>query len=158
DRLRDDGTRFVLDIDGLAAAIDARTRVMLLCHPHNPTGRVYGRAELEALGALAIKHDLVIVSDEIHCDLLHGGRQHIPMASVSPAIAARTVTINSATKSFNIPGLRCGVMHFGSPVLKARFEARLPRKLLGQPSILGIDATVVAWDECQDWLDGALMV
>ncbi len=156
DRLRDDGTRYVLDPDRLAASIDARTRVMLLCHPQNPTGRVFGRAELEALGALAIRHDLVIISDEIHCDLLHGGRQHIPMASVSPAIAARTVTINSATKSFNIPGLRCGVMHFGSPVLKARFEARLPRKLLGQPSILGIDATVVAWDQCQGWLDGVL--
>ncbi len=156
DRLRDDGSRFVLDLDRLAAAIGPRTRVMLLCHPQNPTGRVYGRAELEALGALAVKHDLVIVSDEIHCDLLHGGRQHIPMAAVSPAIAARTVTINSATKSFNIPGLRCGVMHFGSPALKARFEARLPRKLLGQPSIMGIDATVIAWDECQNWLDGVL--
>ena len=153
DKLRDDGSRYVLDIDGLAASIDARTRVMLLCHPHNPTGRVYGRAELEALGALAIKHDLVIVSDEIHCDLLFGGLQHIPMAALSPEIAKRTVTINSATKSFNIPGLRCGVIHFGSPVLKARFEARLPRKLLGQPSILGIDATVIAWDECQPWLD-----
>ena len=156
DKLQDDGTRYVLDLDRLAAAIGPRTRVMLLCHPHNPTGRVYGRAELEALGALAIKHDLVIVSDEIHCDLVYGGRQHIPMAAVSPAIAARTVTINSATKSFNIPGLRCGVMHFGSAVLKARYEARLPRKLLGQPSILGIDATVVAWDECQNWLDATL--
>jgi cysteine-S-conjugate beta-lyase len=64
--------------------------------------------------------------------------------------------MTSATKSFNIPGLRCGVVHFGSPALRQRFEARVPRKLLGQPSIFGIDATVVAWDECQPWLDQTL--
>lgn len=154
--LRDDGSRWVLDLDRLAASIDARTRLILFCHPHNPTGRVYGRDELEALGRLAIRHDLVIVSDEIHADLIYPGHRHIPMASISPEVAARTVTITSATKSFNIPGLRCGVMHFGSPVLKARFEARIPRKLLGQPSITGIDATVAAWDEGQPWLDRTL--
>ncbi|MEO9188835.1 MAG: PatB family C-S lyase [Acetobacteraceae bacterium] len=157
DPLRDDGTRYVLDLDRLSATIDARTRMLLFCHPHNPTGRVFARDELEALGRLAIERDLVIVSDEIHADLVYPGRQHIPMAAIGPEVAARTITLTSATKSFNIPGLRCGVMHFGSPVLKARFEARVPRKLLGQPSIAGIDATVAAWDEGQPWLDAALV-
>jgi len=156
DRLHDDGTRYVMDLDGLARAIDARTRVLLFCHPHNPTGRVFGREELEAVGRLAIERDLIIVSDEIHADLVYPEGTHIPMAALGPAIAARTVTITSATKSFNIPGLRCGVLHFGTPALKQRFEARVPRKLLGQPSIAGIDATVVAWDRCQPWLDGML--
>jgi cysteine-S-conjugate beta-lyase len=153
--MRDDGSRYVFDIDRLANDIDPRTRIILFCHPHNPTGRVLGRDELEALGALAIKHDLVIVSDEIHADLVYSGR-HIPLASVSPAIAARTITMTSATKSFNIPGLRCGVIHFGSSVLKARFEARVPQRLLGAPSIAGIDATVAAWDAGQPWLDATL--
>ena len=156
DRLQDDGTRYVLDLDKLSKAIDQKTRVMLFCHPQNPSGRVFDRDEITAIGKLAVEHDLIIVSDEIHADLVYPGRKHIPMASISPEIAARTVTITSATKSFNIPGLRCGVMHFGSPALKTRFEARVPRKLLGQPSIAGIDATVAAWDECQDWLDGTL--
>lgn len=156
DRLRDDGTRYVMDLDTLAAQIDPTTRILLFCHPHNPTGRVFSRQELAAVGRLAIERDLVIVSDEIHADLVYPGRTHVPMALVSPEIAARTITITSATKSFNIPGLRCGVIHFGSPALKARFEARVPRKLLGQPSIAGIDATVVAWDECQPWLDSML--
>ena len=156
DRLQDDGTRYVLDLDKLSKAVDQKTRVMLFCHPQNPSGRVFDRDEITAIGKLAVEHDLIIVSDEIHADLVYPGRKHIPMASISPEIAARTVTITSATKSFNIPGLRCGVMHFGSPALKTRFEARVPRKLLGQPSIAGIDATVAAWDECQDWLDGTL--
>jgi cystathionine beta-lyase len=156
DPLRDDGTRYVMQLGRLADAIDARTRMLVFCHPHNPTGRAFGRDELEAIGRLAIERDLIIVSDEIHADLVYPGRSHIPMAAVSDAIAARTVTITSATKSFNIPGLRCGVLHFGTPALKARFEARVPRKLLGQPSIAGIDATVVAWDECQPWLDAML--
>jgi cystathionine beta-lyase len=155
-RLRDDGERYVLDIDELARSLEPRTRILQFCHPHNPTGRVFGRAELEAIGRLAIERDLIIISDEIHADIIYSGNQHIPMAKVSDAIAARTVTINSATKSFNIPGLRCAVLHFGTPELKARFEVRVPRKLLGQPSIAGIDATVVAWDECQPWLDAML--
>jgi cystathionine beta-lyase len=158
DRLRDDGTRYVMDLDKLAAQIDRSTRILLFCHPHNPTGRVFSQQELAAIGQLAIERDLIIVSDEIHSDLIYPGRRHIPMASVSPEIAARTMTITSATKSFNIPGLRCGVIHFGSPELKARFEARVPRKLLGQPSIAGIDATVAAWDACQPWLDSMLAV
>jgi len=156
DPLRDDGSRYVMDLDRLARTIDARTRMLVFCHPHNPTGRVFSRGELEAVGRLATEHDLIIVSDEIHADLIYPGRTHIPLASVSPEIAARTVTITSATKSFNIPGLRCGALHFGAPSLKQRFEARVPRKLLGQPSIAGIDATVVAWDECQPWLDSML--
>lgn len=157
DRLHDDGSRYVIDFDALEQSIDARTRLMLFCHPHNPSGRVFSREELETIGRLAIKHDLIIVSDEIHADLVYPGRVHIPIAAVSPEIAARTVTMTSATKSFNIPGLRCGVVHFGSPALRQRFEARVPRKLLGQPSIFGIDATVVAWDECQPWLDRTLV-
>ena len=156
DRLLDDGTRYVMDLDRLAATIDPRTRVALFCHPQNPTGRAWSRAELEAFGALAIANDLIIVSDEIHADLVYAPGKHIPLASVSPAIAARTITITSATKSFNIPGLRCGAMHFGSKRLRARFEARVPRRLLGSPAIMGIDATVAAWDEGQPWLDRTL--
>ncbi len=151
--LRDDGQRFVFDVEALAAAIDSQTRVMIFCHPHNPTGRVYDRAELEAIAQVAIRNDLVVVSDEIHADLVYPGRQHIPLAKISPEIAARTVTITSATKSFNMPGLRCGLMHFGSRALQDRFEARIPPLLLGHPGINGFEATSAAWTQCQPWLD-----
>ena len=70
------------------------------------------------MAAFAIRHDLIVVSDEIHADIVYPGNTHIPLASLSPEIAARTITITSATKSFNIPALRCAVMHFGAPALK----------------------------------------
>lgn len=155
-RLKDDGARYVLDIDGLRAAVDDTTRILMVCNPHNPTGRVFSRDELMALGNLAVERDLVILCDEIHADLLYPGGTHIPMATLGPEIAARTITITSATKSFNIAGLRCAVMHFGSAALRARFRARVPDSLMGQIGITGTDATVAAWREAQPWLDAVM--
>lgn len=156
--LGDDGSRFVLDVPGLEAVVDERTSVLLVCNPHNPTGRVLSAAELSALGRLAVERDLVIVSDEIHCDLVYPGSRHVPLGALGGEVAARTVTMNSATKGFNIPGLRCGVLHFGSADLLARFQHAIPGRLLGRPSCIGVDATVAAWREGQPWLDQVLEV
>ena len=154
--MRDDGTHWVLDLAAYEAAPDPRLRMLIFCHPQNPTGRAYSRAELQAVADFAVRHDLIVVSDEIHADIVYPGGTHIPLASLSPEIAARTITITSATKSFNIPALRCAVMHFGAPALKARFERRIPSRLLGSPAVTGVDATVAAWDEGQPWLDEIL--
>jgi cysteine-S-conjugate beta-lyase len=151
--MRDNGTRWVLDLAAYEAAPDPRTRVLIFCHPQNPTGRAFSRAELEDVSAFVIRHDLVVVSDEIHADIVYPGNTHIPLASLSPEIAARTITITSATKSFNIPALRCAVMYFGSAELKTRFFARIPSRLLGSPGVTGVDATIAAWDDGQAWLD-----
>jgi cystathionine beta-lyase len=154
--MRDNGTRWVLDLDAYKAAPDPRTRVLIFCHPQNPTGRAFTRAELEQVAEFAIRHDLIVVSDEIHADIVYPGNTHIPLASLSPEIAARTITITSATKSFNIPSLRCAVMYFGAPALKERFFARIPARLLGSPGVTGVDATIAAWDEGQPWLEEIL--
>ncbi len=154
--MRDDGTRFVFDMNELEKLVDKRTRIFILCNPQNPTGRVFSRDELLALGRFAIEHDLVVISDEIHSDLVFPGLQHIPFASLGPEIAARTVTLNSATKSFNIPGLRCALMAFGSEDLRHRFHKRIPQRLTGSANIVGVDATVAAWSECQPWLDAVM--
>jgi cystathionine beta-lyase len=154
--MRDDGTRWVLDLAAYEAAPDPRLRMLIFCHPQNPTGRAFSRAELEAVAEFAIRHDLVVVSDEIHADIVYPGNTHIPLASLHPEIAARTITITSATKSFNIPALRCAVMHFGAPALKERFFSRVPSRLLGSPGVTGVDATVAAWDDGQPWLDEIL--
>ena len=156
DHLRDDGTHHVIDLDALDAATGPGARILLFCHPHNPTGRAFARAELEAVARFANKHDLIIVSDEIHCDLVYRPHQHLPMASLSAEVAARTVTLTSATKGFNIAGLRCGVIHFGTPALKERFVRRIPPKVLGTPGITGIDATIAAWEHAQPWCDNVL--
>jgi cystathionine beta-lyase len=154
--MRDDGTRWALDLAAYEAEPDPRLRMLIFCHPQNPTGRAFSRAELEAVAEFAIRHDLVVVSDEIHADIVYPGNTHIPLASLHPEIAARTITITSATKSFNIPALRCAVMHFGAPALKERFFNRVPARLLGSPAVTGVDATVAAWDDGQNWLDEIL--
>ena len=152
-RLHPGGERWEIDWDALEASIDPGTRIFLFCNPHNPTGRVFTRGELERLAELVLRHDLVLVSDEIHADLVYDGRRHLPIASLSPEIGARTVTLNSASKSFNIPGLRCAVAHFGSAELKRRFDAVCPRHVRGGLGILGLYATLAAWREGQAWLD-----
>ncbi|HJY48805.1 MAG TPA: aminotransferase class I/II-fold pyridoxal phosphate-dependent enzyme [Stellaceae bacterium] len=154
--MRDDGKRWVLDLGACEAAHDPRLRMLIFCHPQNPTGRAFSRAELEEVADFAIRHDLLVVSNEIHADIVYPGNRHIPLASLHPEIAARTITITSATKSFNIPALRCAVMHFGAPALKERFGKRIPSRLLGSPGVTGVDATVAAWDDGQPWLDEIL--
>jgi cysteine-S-conjugate beta-lyase len=150
----DDGTRFVIDLEGLErAAADAS--MIFVCNPQNPTGRVLERAELEGIAAIAAAHDLVIVADEIHADLVFLGTKHVPMETIAGA-ANRTVTLTSATKGFNIPGLRTAIAHFGAPELKTRFDARMPEHLLGGPGRIGIAATIAAWREGQGWLDDVM--
>jgi cystathionine beta-lyase len=151
-RLMDDGTRLAVDVDGLRRVVDDRTRLLMVPNPHNPTGRAFTRAELQALAEVAVERDLIVVADEIHADLVYSGHKHIPFASLGPEVAARTITLTSATKGFNIPGLRCALMYFGSQALKARFHQRMPARLLGSPNVIGIDATIAAWRHGQPWL------
>lgn len=154
--LRDDGRRYVLDVDALDIAITRATPLLLLCNPHNPTGRVFERRELQAIASLAIEHDLIVVADEVHADLAYPGHTHVPFASLGPEVARRTVTLTSATKAYNIPGLRCGVLHFGSHELSERFRRVFPDRLLGVTHQFGKVATVVAWEQCEPWLASVL--
>jgi cystathionine beta-lyase len=151
-RLVQRSTGFEIDFDALRRDVDSSTRLLLLCNPHNPTGRVFHRDELEALAELVLERDLIVVTDEIHGDLVFSGGEHIPFATLAPEIAARTVTLTSATKAFNIPGLRCAVAHFGSQALQERYNA-LPRHIGGGIGLLGLYATIAAWRESQPWLD-----
>ncbi len=152
-RLVDDGKRFAVDTAALPRVFSgADVPLMLLCNPHNPTGRMLERAELEAIAAQALARDMVIVSDEVHADLAYPGGQHVPLASLGPEIAERTVTLTSATKAYNIPGLRCGLMSFGSDSLRERFRAAIPDRMLGVVNRFGLEATICAWRECAPWL------
>ncbi len=154
--LIDNGERFVMDIAGLRRAADEGAKIILFCNPHNPTGRVFTREELQAVGDLAVERDLIIVSDEVHADLIYSGHKHIPIATLGPEIAARTVTLTAASKGFNIAALRCSIVYFGSPELRARFNSVLPEYMVGSTSVVGIDATVAAWYHGQPWLDEVL--
>jgi len=144
-----------IDFNALEAACDAGTRMLLLCHPHNPTGRAFTREELEGLAALVRRHNLIVVSDEIHADLMLDARPHLPFAMLGEDIAARTITLTSPSKAFNIAGLCLAVAVFGSPALRQRF-GRLPDHLRGGRSAFGMAATAAAWQAGDPWLDAVL--
>ncbi|UCE88042.1 MAG: pyridoxal phosphate-dependent aminotransferase [Deltaproteobacteria bacterium] len=146
---------YEIDFDELRASLDPGTRILLLSHPHNPTGRVFTRSELEALAELAVERDLLIVSDEIHADLVFSGHTHIPIATLGPEVEQRTLTLMSASKAFNSAGLRCAVAACGSDALARRFN-ELPRHTRGGINALGLAATDAAWRHAQPWLDRAL--
>ena len=137
---------FAQDLDGLAGALAAGARMVLLCHPHNPTGHVHERAELEALAELAIEHGAVVVSDEIHSPLTLDGRAHVPLATVSDAAAASTITVTSASKTWNLAGLRAAFVIAQAPALAEPIRAMGPHALMGC-SIVGLEATIAAFGE-----------
>jgi cystathionine beta-lyase len=140
-----------VDLEGLAIAAQSAS-MMLLSHPHNPSGRVFTRAELESIAAIALENDLIVLSDEIHADLVFAPHSHLPLQMVGPEIAARTITMVSASKSFNIAGIGVGVLLFGSRATKEVFEA-LPSSLLGYPRSIGIEASKGAWIHGAEWLE-----
>lgn len=151
---RADG-RYEIDLDAFEAAIDERTRLFLLCNPHNPIGRAYTRAELEQLAEICLRRDLIICSDEIHNDIIYRGYRHIPIASLSPEVAARTVTTLAPSKTFNIPGLACSVMIVENPELRRRVVAA-GAGLVGGCNVMGYTAMLAAYRDGADWL-GALL-
>jgi len=146
------GARYEIDWDDLERGFVGGARTLLFCNPQNPTGRVFEGRELERIAELVVRHDAIVLSDEIHADLAYDGHRHVPVASLAPEIAARTVTFNSASKAFNTPGLRCAVAHFGTPELQQRFLAHVPRRARGGLGLLGLAATVAAWRDGDAWL------
>lgn len=147
---------FAIDWTAMEAAIAQGATTLWLCSPHNPTGRVWTRAELEKLAAFALTHGLSVVSDEAWMDLvLEPGCRHIPFASIAPELAARTVTIVAPSKTFNLPGLSCAAVIIPDPALRRAYrEAGMG--MTPWPNAMGLIAAVAAWREGGPWLDGLL--
>ncbi|MEU4690724.1 aminotransferase class I/II-fold pyridoxal phosphate-dependent enzyme [Actinoplanes sp. NPDC023714] len=150
------GTGWEFDADRFARDVAATgCRALILVNPHNPTGRVFTRAELSALAAVAERHDLLVIADEVHADLTYAPAAHVPFASLHPDVAARTVTVASASKAFNLAGMRVAACHIGSPRVREALAA-VPPELYGAVGLLGVTATVAAWTSGDDWLAGVL--
>jgi len=146
------------DADRVAADVTRHgCRALLLVNPQNPTGRAFRRAELLALAEIALTHDLLVISDEIHSDLVYEPGTHIPFASLGAEIAERTVTVTSATKAFNLAGIRCAVAHIGARHVREAIAAQ-PKFLFGEIGVLGVVATLAAWQESDAWLAEVMTV
>jgi cystathionine beta-lyase len=142
---------YTVDFDRFEAVIDPSSRLFILCNPHNPVGRAFTLAELGQMAEVCERHDLVICSDEIHNDLLMNGTRHIPIASLSPNIAQRTVTLIAPSKTFNIPGLGASIAIVQNPTLRKQLEAAATG-IVPHLNILGMVAAQAAYTQCDDWL------
>lgn len=143
--------RYALDLDGIHRALKAGAGSVLLCNPSNPTGVVYTRNDLQHLAELAASHGVRVISDEVHAPLTYSDAVHIPFASVSPQAADVAITVTSASKAWNIPGLRCAIIGFTREADVAAWQS-LSGGAKGGVSPLGIFATIAAVSEGQTWL------
>jgi cystathionine beta-lyase len=149
--LKEENNRWQFDFDRLERSITAKTRIFILCNPHNPVGRVYTRDELETLAAICKKHDILICSDEIHCGLiLDKEKPHIPAASLDRDTAARTITLMAASKTFNLPGLGCAYAVIGEENLRRRFKEAMAG-IVPMVNALGYTAARAAFEDCDGW-------
>jgi cystathionine beta-lyase len=144
------GARWELDFDALARAVTPRTKQFFLCSPHNPVGRAFSRAELEQVAQFCLRHGLVLVSDEIHCDLVLDDVAHVPAASLSPEIAARSVTLMAPSKTYNIPGLGCSFAVVPDAALRTSF-ARATQGIVPDVNVLGLVAGEAAMRHGEPW-------
>jgi cystathionine beta-lyase len=144
-----------LDFDGLERAFRSGARAYLLCNPHNPTGRVFSRADLERIAALARRYDVVVVSDENHAPLTLAGVVHTPYVSLGEEAVPRSATVVSAAKAWNLAGLKCAVVVAGSAGLRAQL-ATLPVEVQTRAGHLGVLAAIAAYREGRPWLAGLL--
>ncbi len=143
---------YTIDLEHFESLIDTKTKVFILCNPHNPVGRVWNRDELLAMGNICLKHNIIIIADEIHSDLVLNGHTHIPMATLSEEIAAITITTMAASKTFNIAGLASSVSIISNPEIKRNFE-KLPNSLhIGSINLFGATAMEAAYTHGQEWL------
>ena len=142
-----------LDLDGIDRALGAGARALLLCNPHNPTGRVLGRERLEAVAALAERHGALVVADEIHAPLTLPGARHTPFPALGDS---RSVLLSSASKAFNLAGLKCAMAVAGSPEVASALVERLPAELRYRAGLLGVIASQAAFERGDGWLDELL--
>jgi len=148
--------RWEIDWDALERAVTPRTKLFFLCNPHNPLARVWRRDELVRLAEFCLRHDLVLCSDEIHCDLiLDPNLPHVPAATLSPEIAARTVTLMAPSKTYNVPGLGTSFAIISDPTLRARF-VRATAGIVAEVTCLGFAACEAAYRDSEPWRQALL--
>ena len=135
---------------------DPNVKMLIFCSPHNPIGRVWTKEELMKVGELCLKHDILIVSDEIHFDLILPGHEHTVFASLSKELSDRMIVCTSVSKTFNLAGMQCSNIVISNPDLRAAYKATMSCYINGHLNIMAYEAATLAYRHCEGWLDELL--
>jgi len=145
---------YTIDFDDLEAkASDPRTKLLLLCSPHNPAGRVWRKEELMRIGEICMRNGVIVVSDEIHCDLVYEGHRHIPYASLGNDFLYHSVTCTAPSKTFNIAGLHVANIHVADEILRNKIDKAININEVCDINSFAVDALTAAYNEGEEWLE-----
>jgi len=145
--------KWSMDFDSLNGLVNENTKMIIISNPHNPVGRAWTPEELETLAGICLKNNILILSDEIHCDLMLPGASHSPVAKISDRIAEITVTCIAPSKTFNLAGLGTSSVIISNPVLRKYFNKKVESLHIGNGNIFGTIASIAAYSEGYNWLD-----
>lgn len=148
--------KYIMDYEDLERKMDEKVKLLILCNPHNPVGRVWKREELIKLGEICIKHNVKVISDEIHLDLVYKGHKHIPFASISDEFANNSITCFAPSKTFNIAGLQSALLSIPNKEYYERFANALAILDMRRDNCFGAVATETAYTQGEEWLDELL--
>lgn len=149
-----DGENYSMDFEKLEEKLALpQTSLMILCNPQNPAGKIWDRETLAKVGELCAKHHVVVISDEIHCDLTAPGKDYIPFASVSEECKMNSVTCIAPTKAFNIAGLQTAAVSIPNPYLRHKVNRALNTDEVAEPNVFAIQAAIAAFENGEEWLD-----
>jgi len=155
--LKYENSRYTMDYKDLEEkAKDPRAKLLILCSPHNPVGRVWTKEELTKLGEICIKNNIIVISDEIHSDLILKGHKHTPIASISKEFAQHSVTCTAPSKTFNLAGLQTSNIIIPNEHLRTYFSQTLENNAIMMPNAFGIVALRTAYNEGEEWLEQLL--
>ena len=145
--------RYTIDYEDFEEKISKHgVKIFILCNPHNPVGRVWTREELLRIGDICLRHDVLVIADEIHCDFVYPGYRYIPFASLSEQLAARTITCTSPSKTFNMAGLQVSNIIISNDELRKKFRWEVGASGYSQVNTLGLAAAQAVYSKGEEWL------
>jgi cystathionine beta-lyase len=152
---RDPDGSYRVDWNAFEASISPQTRLFILCNPHNPVGKVFTQSELERMAEICLRHEVIICSDEIHCDLVFSGHSHTPLATLDPEISQNIITLMAPSKTYNIAGLQCSFAIIQNENLRRKYQ-KARKGLVPWVNLIGMLAGTVAFREGGNWLKQVL--
>jgi cystathionine beta-lyase len=146
--------KYTVDFDGLEAVTsDPRTKLLLLCNPHNPVGRAWTEKELRTVGSICRRNGVTVVADEIHCDLVYDGYRHIPFASLGEEFSLNSVTCTAPSKTFNLAGIQVANIMATDENIRKKIDRALNINEVCEINVFAVEALIAAYSEGEEWLE-----